>query len=128
MYTVIVFDEENSAEGVPNSWIVKKNGSYFCYWPQRERHKVGQLVKNRAPPSPSWHLFPCRIKAKVGTYEEMLALRKKAQSETTEIDSSEDARSEKSENDYEVQVPVPPAKRVKTSNGMLKKYLQSALV
>ena len=90
MYLVIFFYEENSVEGVPKNWVRKcSDGKSYCYWPsQFNKNKISKLVKDLAPLSKTWKVYPCTIKAEAIDYQSMLVKAKEAEIATTEAPTS----------------------------------------
>ena len=74
MYLVVFFEEENSGEGVPKSWVLESaDGKTYCYWSlDFQINKISKLVKNFAPFSNTWKLYPCKMKAEANNYQTML--------------------------------------------------------
>ena len=127
MYFIIFFYEENSVEGVPKSWVHKRSdGKTYCYWPdQYNKNKISKLVKDNAPLSETWKVFPCVVKTEAADYHSMLVRAKEAEIATTEVSTSTDEefavsknRSKQhiqSDSDESLEmVPLAPFKRSKT--------------
>ena len=86
MYSIVIFDEENCVEGVPNSWVIKEKDGTYCAWPRGPSFQVRNLVKRKKIPDASWQKIKCRLSGVADTYNIMLDKVTKAQ-ELTEIES-----------------------------------------
>ena len=91
MYSIVIFDEENTTEGVPSKWIKKISNENFCYWPLRlKREKIAKMIKANADPSTSsWNLLKCRIKFEAQTYEEMKIKAMEAEVMSSQVEASD---------------------------------------
>lgn len=88
MYAIVVFPDENVYEGVPRSWIKVTDEGTFCCWP-RCSTKVTAMIKHQCPPTSTWDVIRCNVKAYVDTYKEMINRRKMEAEKMTTDDQAE---------------------------------------
>ncbi|KAG5861271.1 hypothetical protein JTB14_003559 [Gonioctena quinquepunctata] len=72
-WTVVKFDDENTVEAVPSSWILGNS----CYWPPYARDKLVAAIKNFEAPNTHWPLHKMEI-FRNGTFDSYLEARKKS--------------------------------------------------
>jgi len=56
-WTVVKFNDENSVEAVPTSWIFNKR----CYWPPFQRDKVVVAIRKNEEPNTHWPSYEVTI-------------------------------------------------------------------
>lgn len=88
MYKIVIFPNENSVEGVPNSWVKEVGKATFCFWPKKTE-KVTHYVKKKEIPRDDWTMVPCIVKDIAETFEEMRKKVKSAENITTAVESSD---------------------------------------
>ena len=90
MFSVVVFDDENSVEGVPSSWIKKLGNQTYCYWPPRhskDRLNIYNLIRKEITASTDWNLLTCRIKCETESFKDMRRKVKHSEIVSTDTDS-----------------------------------------
>ncbi|CAH1170404.1 unnamed protein product [Phaedon cochleariae] len=80
-WTVVKFQEENSVEAIPTTWLMGNNN---CYWPPYTQEKIQHAIKKHDQPNTCWPLHKIEV-FKSGTYDNYLQARSKAKK--AEIDS-----------------------------------------
>ena len=115
MYTIVLFTEENSIQGVPTEWISKLQDGYYCRFPDKNLNP-SKLVKKMKSVDLSWPLHPCIIKDTASSYELMLQLENDFLLSTTDCQDSEKSEiSDLEEISGDEIIPLPPmAKRKKS--------------
>lgn len=56
MWSVVVFEKDNSVEAVPSCWYI--NGR--CFWPEKSKHCKKLLERRSIPNSIEYDLFTAR--------------------------------------------------------------------
>lgn len=62
MYYVAAFDEEESCEVIPASWLLPCKTK--CYWPTTKF--IRNLQKKCVLPEKKWRIIPCRVLSTAG--------------------------------------------------------------
>jgi hypothetical protein len=64
LYSVVVFDRENSVELVPSSWLSNENRQ--CLYPKVSTLKLTVFIKSLEKPDITWPIYNCRCLKQCG--------------------------------------------------------------
>lgn len=58
MWTIVIFQNENTIECVPQNWITSCNK---CYWPPYKGQKLAASIASCQAPDSEWNIFSIRL-------------------------------------------------------------------